>query len=473
MTRLIALLLAAILAAPVSAQGILPLRLRPIKALQELRQAAPEQDAPAAQEPPEPQGKPVEGDTLGGEPIPKEFEGILTDEELTAIMGIGMLIQQKHVDPVKKKQLFYGALKGMAATLDEHSQFFTPDEAKQFMGGLKGSFGGIGATMGKKEDGKPQPVIGLTPGGPAEKAGVKPGDAILEVNGVDVRGMEQKDIIEKVRGPENTQVTIKVERVDPATKLKSTVSIAITRAVISMPNGFSKMINGNVGYVYFESFRWNDAKDNTAVTVYKMLKDLKAKGASSFVLDVRNNPGGALPAVIALSAAFLKKGETVVIMKDRQGNEEAVKTDRDGDFLGVPTKVLVNGYSASASEILAGALKDNKRGTVVGRQTYGKGSAQTVIPFKDGSMLKLTAQRWYTPNGSSIDKGLNAVGGVAPDVAVTVTDEVEMKAIGNIIREMMGQKPDAAVPDPALDAALGRAPAEMALEPGKSVSPAK
>lgn len=471
MNRLIALFLAAILAAPACAGGVLPIQfqLRQLKTPTEFVPA--NQNVETTQEPADAPGKPV-GDTLGGEPIPKELEGILTDEELQGVMAISLAIQQMHVDAVKKKQLYYGAIKGMFATLDEHSQFFTPEEAKEFLGGLKGSFGGIGMTMGKKEDGKPQPIIGLTPGGPAEKAGVKVGDAIVEVDGVDIRGMAQKDIVEKVRGPEKTPVTLKLERIDPATRFKTTVTITITRAVITLPNAMAKIIPGTtVGYVYFESFRWNGPKDNTALTVYNMLKDLKAKGATELILDVRNNPGGALPAALALSSAFLKKGETIVIMKDRAGNEKRLTAERDGDLLGVPVKVLINGYSASASEILAGALKDNKRATIVGRQSYGKGSAQNVIQLPDGSAIKLTTERWYTPNGTSIDKHQNAVGGVAPDVAVAVTDEEEMKALANVMREMMGQPLGEPARDPALDAALGRV--QPAAQPAERVPAAK
>lgn len=386
-----------------------------------------------------------------GEPVLPQMEPGLTEEDLGKIYAIAAIIYNGHVDPVERRKLYYGAVKGMARELDPHSQFFTPEEFERFKNDLQGSFAGIGAGMGRKEDGKPQPLQYVIPGSPAERAGLKGGDVILEINSAPTGPMTGEDITSKLRGRPGTTVNLKIGRPDPATRKPSTFDVTITRAVIQTANAYSKMLAGGAGYVYFNEFRQDSDK-----TVLGHVRKLVGQGARSVIIDVRFNPGGSMEAVARLTAAFLKKGQVVFTAKNRQGAANEWKNPSDGEFRDLPVKVLVNGYSASASEIFAGALQDHGRAQVLGARTYGKGTAQSIIPFKDGSALKLTMQRWYTPSGRSIQRDDQGNGGVIPDVAVAVEQDQEIQVISRILKELSGA-PQAGAPvaDPVLERALG------------------
>ncbi|MBI4678669.1 MAG: S41 family peptidase [Elusimicrobia bacterium] len=392
--------------------------------------------------------------------LPPELAGLLTREELAQFLRVWSIIQTDYVEPVQRKKLFYGAMRGMAQTLDPYSRFFDPEEYVKHQEERQGSYAGIGVGLTRRGDG----IVYVLPRSPAARAGFKAGDRILEIDGENAGSLRADEVAQKLRGPAGTRVTVKLMRVDKKTGAESVLTVVCGRASLQLPNSFSKLLPGGFGYVYFDSFRsggnpfgFLDPSAGTAGEVLGRVRRLRSAGASSIILDVRYNGGGALDAVGAITAAFLKKGQTIVVMRDRRGREDRVSVDEDGDFSDLPVKVLVNGFSASASEILAGALQDNGRGTVIGRRTYGKGSAQSFIEFDDGSALKLTMNRWYTPKGASIDRAAGQ-GGIMPDVTVEVDDETEMSAYAATLMELYGEPAGSPVPDPVLEEALGRGP---------------
>lgn len=456
----VAALLAALLSAPATLT-VAQVRL-PASAIEQLREAAP---ADARQQP-APSFRlrvvdPVAAEEQSrGVPTPLPGQDALDEDQLIRIALLAEMISRQYVDPIDSTRLFYGAMKGMAKELDEHSQFFTPDEFKSFLESLSGTFSGIGAGLAKKEKGGPQVILYTMPNSPAEAAGLKSGDAIIEVDGHNVGPLEQDEVIGKIRGPSGTPVTLKIARKDAAGKV-TTLTVPITRASVVTANILAKKVPGKpVGYLYFNEFR-----EDTDVAVIQAIQGLVAQGATSLVVDLRNNPGGRVDTVVNIVSAFLRKGQAIVDMRGRSGPGESHAALADGPFKDLPVKVLVNGYSASASEILAGALQDHRRATVYGTKTYGKGSAQSILTarsgrmidmlvFSDGSALKMTMNRWYTPSGRSIDKGAKGGGGVTPDVVVAVADEDDQKAVAQIVRELNAAPPD---PAPAPDAILDRA----------------
>lgn len=404
-----------------------------------------------------------------------KFEALpegLSPAQLVRFDEVARFVEENYVDPVRRGQLlagarqgmesligpfsreylFYGAMHGMFKDLGRYSQFYTPEEYKAFRAVYQGAYAGIGIMDGDKAPGQAVPVDVVLPGSPAEQAGLRSGDRIVEINGVDARSLTREECNKKLVDPKNSQVILKFLRGTSPDALTTT----ITRAYIQIPNSVSKMLPGNQGYVYFNSFRWKDASDNTALEVLDRVRDLvhQEPGASAIILDIRNNSGGDLRAAAALAAAFLHQGQVIVTLKGRQ-EEKRFGVPQTGEFAEIPLKLLVNGHSASASEILAGALQDYKRAVVYGQQSYGKGSAQYVPPMAaDGTSLKLTMQRWYTPNGRSIDRGSDGKGGVTPDVTVPVSDAVETKALRNITKELFKVSVTESAPDPVLEEAL-------------------
>ena len=396
----------------------------------------------------EPPG-PVEGASVSKAAAGSGFGTGFSDEELAQICGISQIIGKYYVEPVDKIELMYGALEGMAKRLDPHSEFLDPQAYKDFHDQLDGSFSGVGLGMKKKETGAAQGVSYVIPGSPAEEAGLQGGDEILAVDGEDIRSLSQEDAAKRIKGAEGTRVSLSIRR-PGAGRGDSSFDVALTRRKLQTANAFSRMHPGGIGYVYLESFR-----DDSNLTVLQEVRELERRGMRSLVLDVRNNGGGSLQAVINLAAAFLKEGMGIVSTKDRRGRTREWKAPSDGEFSDVPIALLVNGYSASASEILAGALQDNRRAVVVGGRSYGKGSAQVVVPFQDGSALKLTVDRWVTPGGRSIQKDKSGRGGITPDLPIQIGEEAETKALVQIMRELNRLPPAAPpVPDPALVKAL-------------------
>ncbi|MBM4425328.1 MAG: S41 family peptidase [Chloroflexi bacterium] len=317
------------------------------------------------------------------------------------------LVHQEYVDqPVDDQALAYGAIKGMLEALgDKHTGYSTPDESEILFSDASGELEGIGAEVAAKGD--YVEIISPMPGSPAEAAGILPGDLIAGVDGEDTTGQDLFTVIGKVRGPAGTKVRLEVIREGEPEPLE----FEITRAKITIPSVESKMLEGQIGYVKINSFG-----DNTVRELRTQLKALMDQTPAGVVLDLRGNPGGYRDAAIAVASQFVGEG-TVMIQRYGDGRQEVFEASKGGLATDVPLAVLINHGSASASEIVAGAIQDHDRGTIVGEQSYGKGTVQDWRPLSnDQGSVRITIARWLTPDERSIDKV-----GIAPDVEVEMT----------------------------------------------------
>lgn len=307
-------------------------------------------------------------------------------------------------DGVKDQDLFYGSLQGLVASLgDPHSVFLPPQQADQFGKDLSGEFDGIGAEIGLKNE--QLVVISPLADSPAEKAGLRAGDRILAIDKLSTFGIDTVTAVSKIRGPAGTPVVLTVGR-DKAPK---PLEIKIIRAKIVAPSLVSSIKNGNIAYIRLSQFN----QDTTALlneAISKFPKKIKG-----IVLDLRNDPGGFLNVAVEVASKWVPTGDLIVEEKGRSGIMGSFKSSGDHPFKDVKTVILINKGSASASEIVAGALQDYKIATLVGETSYGKGSVQDLQNFADGSALKLTIAEWYTPFGRNINKE-----GIKPDVEVKV-----------------------------------------------------
>jgi carboxyl-terminal processing protease len=329
-------------------------------------------------------------------------------------------VQEDYVEKTGSKELIYGALKGMLSALDPHSQFLPPDEYKELKTETEGKFGGIGIEISVK-DGL-LTVISPIEGTPAWNAGVKAADRIVRINDEVTKDMSLNDAVKLLRGEPGSDVTITVLR-ESEFVIKD---ITITRGIIQYQDVKDvQILEDNIGYIRLSEFREKSGK-----AFRDGLDQLKAMGANALVVDLRNNPGGLLNVAIEITEDFLPEGTVVVSTKGRRASQNAVVYSQNTDHLiDWPLVVLINEGSASGSEILAGALKDNKRAIIVGEKSFGKGSVQSVIPMPDGSGLRLTTSKYFTPAGVSIHEK-----GIEPDVVVkyqpkkeTERDEREKK----------------------------------------------
>jgi len=322
-------------------------------------------------------------------------------EDLKTFTEVLTKVKQNYVEEVKSKDLIYGAIKGMLNSLDPHSSFMTAEAYKEMGVDMKGEFGGLGIQIGIKDN--MLTVIAPIEDTPAYKAGIKAGDKIIKINNESARDMAINDAVLKMRGAPKTSVTLSILREG----WKDTKDFTIVRDVIKIKSVKSKVLEGNIGYIKLSQFQEQTAADLT--TALKKLNEEKVK---ALVLDLRNNPGGLLGSAIDVSDKFLPKGKLVVFIKNKAGERTEYFTENDSSF-SLPMIVLVNQGSASASEIVAGAMRDWNRAVILGVQTFGKGSVQTVIPLSDGSGLRLTTAKYYTPKGTSIQST-----GITPDIVV-------------------------------------------------------
>ena len=283
----------------------------------------------------------------------------------------------------------------------------TAEEAKDFDSQLNGTFVGIGAELSKDEQGN---IVIISPisGFPAEKAGLKPKDIIIEINDKPTSGISVSEAVKQIRGEENTTVKLKIVR-DKAKEL----TFDITRAKITIPSVTSKMLDGNIGYIKIARY-----SEDTVELTTKAAQEFKNKNVKGVILDVRSDPGGLLDAAVKVNSLWLPQGKMILQEKRDTLIIKNYKAVGDPILLGIPTVVLINEGSASASEITAGALHDNKVATLIGVKSYGKGSVQQLEKFSDGSLLKVTIARWFTPAGININKE-----GVKPDIEVKLSDE--------------------------------------------------
>ena len=314
------------------------------------------------------------------------------------------MVKKNYVDEVDSTTLIQGAINGMIRSLDPHSAFMTPDLYKELEVETQGQFGGIGIEITILKD--VLTVVSPIEGTPAFAAGVKPGDQILRIDGKSTKDITIMEAVKKLRGPKDTKVTITIMRED----MTAPKDIVLTRAIIQIKSVRYKVYDDNIAYVRIASFH-----ERTAEDVRKALRDLNDKGKpmKGLVLDLRNDPGGLLAQAIEVADMFLASG-VIVSTRGRAKNMETQTVAKNNmNEIAWPMVVLVNEGTASAAEIVAGALQDNGRALIVGTQTFGKASVQTIIPLEDGSALKLTTGRYYTPSGKSIQAE-----GITPDIVV-------------------------------------------------------
>jgi carboxyl-terminal processing protease len=326
-----------------------------------------------------------------------------TYEDLRSFVDVLNVIKKNYVDEVKTKDLLNGAIKGMLSSLDPHSGYMSPEAFKEFQVETKGEFGGLGIQISMKDG--ILTVIAPIDDTPAFKVGIKAGDKILKIDGDSTKNMSIQDAVSKMRGPKGKPVTLNIFR-EGWTEAKD---FTIVRDIIKIKSVKAKIIKEDIGYVKLTQFQEMTSDDLAAA-----LKNLKEKGMKSIILDLRNDPGGLLNSAVDVAGQFLPPKKLVVYIKGRSG--ETVEYFTEGDeppYTDMPMVVLVNQGSASASEIVAGALKDWNRAVIVGVQTFGKGSVQTLIPLSDGAGLRLTTAKYYTPSGVSIQNI-----GITPDIVV-------------------------------------------------------
>ena len=309
-------------------------------------------------------------------------------KELRPLMESLAIIQNNYVDEdkVKSKDLVENAIKGMMNELDPFSQYMDPQEHADMNQDTEGSFGGLGIEISLKNH--VLTVVSPIEGTPADKAGIKPGDMILKIDGVSTDNIELMDAVHKMRGDIGTKVVITVFREG----FQAPKDFNLTRAAIKIQSVKSNMLEGQVGYIRLSSFMGKSAEDFDAA-----LKGLQAKDAQALIVDVRSNPGGLLNAAADIAGNFVPKGQLIVSTAGRYKDKDLrFDSEGNGDWR-KPTVVLINGGSASASEILAGALQDHGLAVIVGTKSFGKGSVQTILPLSDGGALRLTTAKYLTP----------------------------------------------------------------------------
>jgi carboxyl-terminal processing protease len=332
-------------------------------------------------------------------------------EDLKVFTEALTMVKKNYVEEVKTRDLVYGAIKGMLSSLDPHSSFLNPESYKEMQAETRGEFGGIGIQIGVKEG--MLTVIAPIEDTPAYRAGIKAGDKIIKINNEATREMSLHDAVSKMRGAPKTSVTIAILREG----WKETKDFTLVREIIKVKSVKSKLLEDGIGYVKINQFQEQTAADLSAA-----MEKLTQDKITSLILDLRNNPGGLLNSAVSVTSQFLPPNKLVVYIKGRKGDRTEYNTSDDRPSFDVPMIVLVNEGSASASEIVAGALKDWDRAVILGAKTFGKGSVQSVIPLSDGSGLRLTTAIYYTPKGTSIQAT-----GIVPDIIVKLESKEKGK----------------------------------------------
>lgn len=316
-------------------------------------------------------------------------------------------IETKYVNDTDDVKLIDGAIDGMVKSLnDPHSNYLSPKMYKTLMEQTEGSFAGIGVVMGMDNEQKIH-IVGIMENSPGQKAGLQEGDEILAVDGVPVTQMAFDEVAAHVRGQAGTDVVLTIMRDN------TNQDITITRDNIKLKTVGHKMLDNNIGYIQIVSF-----SEDTANEFNEAYNDLKNQGMKALVLDLRNNPGGLLTTCVEIAKKLVPKGEIVSIV-DKQGNKETYSSSLEAPEY--PLAVLINKNSASASEILSGAIQDTKAGTIIGNTSYGKGSVQTILPMFEDDAVKLTIAKYYTPSGRSIDGT-----GITPDIEINLDENATL-----------------------------------------------
>ncbi|MEH7083542.1 S41 family peptidase [Neobacillus drentensis] len=333
--------------------------------------------------------------------------------EFTKLYEAFDTLKSGYYKDIDQKKVINGAINGMVESLDDpYSDYMSNEEAESFHGSISSSFEGIGAEIQEK-DGH---IVIVSPikGSPAEKAGLKPNDMIMSVNGKSLQGMNSTQAVTLIRGKKGTKVELSIQR--PGTDAPMTVPII--RDEIPIETVYGEMVGDGIAKVQITSFSSNTAKE-----LVEKLNELNGKGMKGLVLDLRQNPGGLLDQAISISSMFVPKGKLILKVEDRNGKIKEYPSQNEGNP-NLPLVVLIDKGSASASEILAGAVKESAGVKLVGEKSFGKGTVQTASDFKDGSNLKFTTAKWLTPNGNWIHKK-----GINPDVAVALPDYATLTII--------------------------------------------
>lgn len=352
-------------------------------------------------------------------------------KELELFSDAVSIIRSDYVEEPQSKDLIYGALKGMLAALDPYSQFMDPDTYNEMRIETEGEFGGIGIEITIKDN--LLTIISPIDDTPAYNVGLKAGDKIVKIDGEVTKDITLIGAVKKLRGKPGTDVDVTVLRETE----KKLLDFTITRSIIKLESiKRSEVIEPDIGYIRLAEFQEKTSKDLEGA-----LRKLEKKDIKGLILDIRNNPGGLLDAAVEVAEKFLEEGKVVVSTKGRIEEQNLIfKSKNRNKHLDYPMVVLINGGSASASEIVAGAIQDYKRGIIMGTKSFGKGSVQTVVPLSDGSAVRLTTSKYFTPNGRTI-RGE----GIVPDIVVEYKEapkEEEKDKEVEIFDELLEDKED-------------------------------
>ncbi len=336
------------------------------------------------------------------------------NERISYLKDIIQYIQVNYVGEVSEEALMEGAYKGLFEALDPYSRYFTAEDLDAFEQLTSGSYSGIGATVGFEDN----QIVIIAPmeGGPAARAGIKPGDIIVSVDDIDAKGNALEKVVDKLLGKPGTKVKLGIKRGDA----NEILYFNITREIIKLKTVNAQILEGNIGYIQIAEFN-----EKVSEEVEKVLKDFQQKEVKGIILDLRNNPGGLIDESVDVADFFVPKGQVVkIVFKNK--SHQIYSAMKEG--IKKPLVVLINEGSASASEIVAGAIQDTKAGTIIGTQSYGKGTVQSIDPISNGGGIKLTIAKYLTPNGRVID-GV----GITPDIIVHNPDQLDITKISSFV----------------------------------------
>lgn len=347
-----------------------------------------------------------------------ENGGVMYAEKNSSLEGLEETLQnfraafeKEYIGEIDDEAMVESAIKGYVSGLgDEYTTYYTKEEMEDLMEETEGNYVGIGIYISAYKESNEIVIIKPMEGSPAEEAGLLPGDIITKVDGVEYNGDTIDEMTNKIKGPEGTKVKVEIKRNG------QTQEIEVERRKILISHIDSKIIEDNIGYISISDFEGGCAQE-----FEENYKNLEEQGIESLIIDIRNNGGGLVDEAIAILELITNKGSTLLITTDKNEAEEVTKSEKD-PIINMPIVLLVNEYSASASEIMAGALKDNNKATLVGTTTYGKGVIQKVYPLTDGSGLKMTTNEYFTPNHNKINKI-----GIDPDEEIDLPEEVKHK----------------------------------------------
>jgi len=393
-------------------------------------------------------------------------------KQLRTFVDVLEFVKENYVEKTDTDVLIKGAIKGVIGELDDFSQYLEPKDYKSLKNDTRGDFGGVGMRLQKIDNFVT--VVTPMPGTPAYKAGIMPGDRILFVDDKDLAGMNLDEAVELMRGSVGSKVKLTASRKDEKTgKYVTLPDFKLKREQIVPQVVYYRMLKDKVGYLYLVDFSGHSTEE-----VKKAMTDLTEQGMTSLVVDLRFNPGGLLTGAVDIAKLFLGENQMIVYTQGRkQDYYQEFKTSSQGEYPSIPMVLLVNGASASASEIVAGALQDNERAVVMGQRTFGKASVQQVLPLAGGAGLRLTIAKYYTPSGRLIqrdyrDKTKAEEGGIIPDVEVFMDADEEIKIFhqyNDIVYTPGKEEPKMEFneKDPVLDRALELLTGKVSLEEAK------